>query len=204
MLVSRDPCSRSQGNTAQDLSVTSGLQRCEALSSRRIRAAGAQIVRDRDQLVWIGALVAVSADGGGDGVDGRGSIAIHDARDVAEAVVGRLPRKSTSSGSAIEPGRITRDRVRVRYTEVQAIRQRVGELPLTGGCVEHPLLESSRGVLRWRGGGVEIRDGGARDTAAFIGDVERGGVRKPDAERETDAVLFLARTVGKPFRMHIL
>ncbi len=44
----------------------------------------------------------------------------------------------------IVPGRITRNHVRVRYAEVQAIRQCVGKLPLIGDFIEDPLLKSGR------------------------------------------------------------
>jgi hypothetical protein len=49
-------------NAAQDLAITGGLQRREALSSRRSRPFGANLIRNHDQLVRIGALITASAD----------------------------------------------------------------------------------------------------------------------------------------------
>ena len=101
------------------------------------------VIRDRDQLVRIGALVAAPADGGGDRVNRRGPVAIHDARDIAEAVGGRRPRKIRPAGSGIVSRGITRHVV--RYAEVQAVRQSVGELPLAGARVK----DSTSGGQLW-------------------------------------------------------
>src|SRR5580704_5310899 len=151
-----------EGDASQDLAEAGALQCHETFRGRK--SGGAQLIRDRDQLVRIGALIAASADGGGDRVDGRGSVQIHGAGDVAEAVGSGRPRKSGACGSVVEPGRITRDGV--RCAEFQPVRQGVGKLPLRS--VKNPFLESSRGVLHGCGRSIKICCGGTSGAAAFI------------------------------------
>src|SRR5258708_30960044 len=133
----------------------------------RGKAGCGQIIPDHDQLIWIRALVAVSADGRGDRPDRRGTIAIDPTHEVPEAVVGGRPGKT---GFRILAGRIILHRV--WHATVQPSLQHVGEFPRTDAGVEHPLLQSRPGLRggRRRLARCRIKGVGA---LAFIADIQR-------------------------------
>lgn len=181
-----------------------GLPLATYFSGLKIRWVLKNVPGVREQFVGIGTLVAAAADGGGDRVDSHSAIAIDDSLEVAKAVGGRRPRKTGAAGAVIVAGGIDTSVARtgngVGSTEVQAVGQSVGELPLAEAGVEYPLLESSRGVIGGRGGSVEAGDCGAGIAAAFVGDIERGGVGKPDAEGIADAGVGFRFESGKAFQ----
>ena len=76
--------SRSERNSAQNFAEARGPDGRKALT--RGSAGCCQIIGDHNQLVRVGALIAVSADGRGDGPDRRGAIAIDATDDVAKAI----------------------------------------------------------------------------------------------------------------------
>jgi len=88
----RVPGSGSERDAPENLSKAGGVKGCEAFAGRQ--ALRAYVVSDYYQLVWIRALVAVAADGGGYGIEGRCSVSVHDAGDVTQAIASRRPRQS--------------------------------------------------------------------------------------------------------------
>ena len=81
--------SRRERNSTEDFAKARRANGRETLSGGK--AGRRQIVGDHHQLVRISALVAVSADGRGDGPDRRGAIAIDATDDVTQAIGGGRP-----------------------------------------------------------------------------------------------------------------
>src|SRR5262249_5285017 len=144
----------------------------------RRKRRGREVVRDPDQLVWIGALVAVAAHCGCDGPDRDSGVAIEAARDGAQAVRGRRPREA---GRWVVAGGVVIDGV--RYAETQSGREHIDLLPGTETRVENPLLQSGGRLRR----GVRIGAApGIKGIAAvaFVGHISRGRIGEPDTEWE--------------------
>src|ERR1017187_1167699 len=85
------PRSRRERHAAQHLSEPGGPFRRKTLRTRRGRC---QLVGDGDQLVGVGALVAIAADGRGDGPDPNRAVGVDPAGDVPQAIGGRGPRQA--------------------------------------------------------------------------------------------------------------
>ena len=92
--------------SAQHFGVACCHQRRERLKGGDGGVGVVQNVVDRNQLVRIGALIAVGADGRGDGPDGDGSVAIVAAGDVAQAVGGGVGCCSIALIGYIQRGRV--------------------------------------------------------------------------------------------------
>lgn len=131
----------SERNAAQNFQVASGSYGRKALARWWSGTCGIQAVGNLDELVGIRALIAVTADCGGNRVDGCGAVLVHDAGDVPKTIRGGRPGKS---GDGIVSGGIFRDDV--RSAEVKSVLQSVSEIPLLRGGIEYPLLQS-RGRL---------------------------------------------------------
>src|SRR6266403_6206418 len=58
------------------------------------KGSDAQTIRDRHQLIWVSALIAVAANGGCYAPDRHGAVAINASGDVAQTIGCRSPGKS--------------------------------------------------------------------------------------------------------------
>ena len=135
---------------------------------------GADDVGDFHEFVGVGAIVSILADGGGDGVDGGGAVAVDDADDVTAAAC-----------RGFDGRWIVRDAV--RHAKVQPVLDDVLEHP--SPALQDPLLQA--GGEHGVGGQVAgIRhvylsvDGLVRrvDQIALVANVQGGGVGEPDPE----------------------
>ena len=86
---------RGEGDAPEHLAIASGPHHREVLLGGTRRVGVRQVVRDDDQLVGIGALVAARADGGRDRPQGDRAVGVDAASEIP-----------TSSGGGVEAGRV--------------------------------------------------------------------------------------------------
>ena len=136
---------------------------------------GADLVGDFDQLVGVGAVVAVLADRGRDRVNCGGTVAAVDADHVA-----------TSSGRGLDRGGIVRDAI--GQTQIKSVLDHVLKLPglaTTRRRGEDPFLQAG-GRQRTSVGNVDLTIDhliGRVDQVALITDVQSRRIREPNPER---------------------